>query len=82
MTVNTTMFSYLDESVKSKVTLGTHRKVSDMGKGIEEVHARFLLHPWLEREPSKHWTTHAKELQFVFVRMMCAQSWINIQADN
>ena len=33
MTGNITMFSNLDESVKSEVTLGSHSKVSVMGKG-------------------------------------------------
>jgi len=33
MSGNAEMFSNLDESVKSKVTLGTDRKVSVMGKG-------------------------------------------------
>jgi len=33
MSANIEMFSNLDESVKSKVTLGTDSKVSVMGKG-------------------------------------------------
>ena len=53
---NIEMFSNLDESVKSKVTLGTDRKVSVMGKGRvdtnkkrrEEVHVRCLLCHWFE----------------------------------
>ena len=40
MTGNLAMFSMLDESVKSKVTLGTDRKVSVMGKGNVNVLTR------------------------------------------
>ena len=37
MTGNIAMFSMLDESVKSQVTLGNDSKVSFMGKGIVNV---------------------------------------------
>ena len=37
MTGNIAMFSNLDESVKSEVTLGTNSKVSVMGKGRVDI---------------------------------------------
>ena len=56
MTWNIEMFSNLDESVKSEVTLGTDSKVSVMGKGRvniitnrgETKYISCLFCPWFE----------------------------------
>jgi len=59
--------------VKYEVTLRTDNKVQFMGKGRVNIltkkgEKKYILDvyfsPWFEAQLDKHWTTHAKGLQF------------------